>query len=413
MKYTDTMLMQMMTVLEEQIKNNKVEDAKVYYLHGNDSKLFNEKYKELCSMPDNNFVINNNINYFKRIAEIKFNKLNLILTLFSGFYEQGKTAIIIHDLKKNETSSYTIILNTNYKLFDKIDDVCERLSIKLSDNESNNGIININIDENPYITTQENTIDVFYSKIPDFEDTEINFKTNDNDEGSKIREILMPNGTFDPKEASKLKIALDNIMTVLDTYGTIETIMDLEELSNLTRSLFWEYLNNESFFNLDCSQEIGDFLDKLPMVRLIDRFDYCLWNLSDYYEWKGTTMNIYNFTKILQNELNSLKLVYKIETSLNVYHNGLNILVYDNTNNILIYACKLSDEIFTECKESEFEMIDMKDYLDKMHLFMYVMLTDNNIFYEKLMKLVVDDALNEMRNDLFKNDDSDDNKFNM
>lgn len=413
MKYTDTMLMQMMTVLEEQIKNNKVEDAKVYYLHGNDSKLFNEKYKELCSMPDNNFVINNNINYFKRIAEIKFNKLNLILTLFSGFYEQGKTAIIIHDLKKNETSSYTIILNTNYKLFDKIDDVCERLSIKLSDNESNNGIININIDENPYITTQENTIDVFYSKIPDFEDTEITFKTNGVDKGSKIREILMPNGTFDPKEASKLKIALDNIMTVLDTYGTIETIMDLEELSNLTRSLFWEYLNNESFFNLDCSQEIGDFLDKLPMVRLIDRFDYCLWNLSDYYEWKGTTMNIYNFTKILQNELNSLKLVYKIETSLNVYHNGLNILVYDNTNNILIYACKLSDEIFTECKESEFEMIDMKDYLDKMHLFMYVMLTENNIFYEKLMKLVVNDALNEMRNDLFKNDDSDDNKFNM
>lgn len=413
MKYTDTMLMQMMTVLEEQIKNNKVEDAKVYYLHGNDPKLFNEKYKELCSMPDNNFVINNNINYFKRIAEIKFNKLNLILTLFSGFYEQGKTAIIIHDLKKNETSSYTIILNTNYKLFDKIDDVCERLSIKLSDNESNNGIININIDENPYITTQENTIDVFYSKIPDFEDTEITFKTNDNDECSKIRKILMHNGTFDPKEASKLKIALDDIMTVLDTYGTIESIMDLEELSNLTRSLFWEYLNNESFFNLDCEQEIGDFLDKLPMVRLIDRFDYCLWNLSDYYEWKTTTMNIYNFTKILQNELNSLKLVYKIETSLNVYHKGLNILIYDNTNNILIYACKLSDEIFTECKESDFEMIDMKDYLDKMHLFMYVMLTENNIFYEKLMKLVVDDALNEMRNDLFKNDDSDDNKFNM
>lgn len=412
MKYTDTMLMHMMTVLEEQIKNNKVEDAKVYYPHGNDSKLFNEKYKELCSMPDNNFV-NNNTNYFKRIVEIKFNKLNLILTLFSGFYEQGKTAIIIHDLKKNETSSYTIILNTNCKLFDKIDDVCERLSIKLSNNESNNSIINININENPYIVTQENTIDIFSRKAPDFEDTEINFKTNDNDEGSKIRKILMPNGTFDPKEASKLKTALDDIMTVLDTYGTIESIMDLEELSNLTRSLFWEYLNNESFFNLDCEQEIGYFLDKLPMVRLIDRFDYCLWNLSDYYEWKATTMNIYNFTKILQNELNSLKLVYKIETSLNVYHKGLNILVYDNTNNILIYACKLSDEIFTECKESDFEMTDMKDHLDKMHLFMYVMLTENNIFYEKLMKLVVDDALNEMRNDLFKNDDSDDNKFNM
>lgn len=413
MKYTDTMLMHMMTVLEEQTKNNKVEDVKVYYPHGDDSKLFNEKYKELCSMPDNNFVIDNN-SYFKRIVEIKFNKLNLILTLFSGFvYEQGISAIIIHDLKKNETSSYSIILNNNCKLFDKIDDVCERLSIKLSDNESNKGIININNDENQYTITQETNIDIFYRKTPDSEDTEINFKTNDNDEGSKIRKILIPNGTFDPKEASKLKNALDNIMTVLDAYGTVENIMDLDELSNLTRSLFWEYLNNESFFNLDCNQEIGDFLDKLPMVRLIDRFDYCLWNLSDYYEWKGTTMNIYNFIKILQNELNSLKLVYKIEYSLNVYHKGLNILVYDNTNNILIYACKLSDEIFTECKESDFEMIDMKDYLDKMHLFMYVMLTENNIFYEKLMKLVVNDALNEMRNDLFKNDDSDDNKFNM
>ena len=44
MKYTDTMLMHMMTVLEEQIKNNKIEDAKVYYPHGDDSKLFNKKF---------------------------------------------------------------------------------------------------------------------------------------------------------------------------------------------------------------------------------------------------------------------------------------------------------------------------------------------------------------------------------
>lgn len=407
MKYTDTMLMHMMTVLEEQIKNNKVEDAKVYYPHGNDSNLFNEKYKELCSMPDNNFVNNNNNNYFKRIVEIKFNKLNLIITLFSGFYEQGKTAIIIHDLKKNETSSYTIILNNNYKLFDKIDDICERLSIKLADNESNN-MPNIS----PFIITEE------------IDDIEINFKTNksDDDKVCKITKRMMSDRIFNPTEVNKLKIALDNIMTVLDAYGTIENIMDLDELSNLTRSLFWEYLNNKSFFNLDCDQEMGGFLDRLPMIRLIDRFDYCLWNLSDYYEWKGTTMSIYNFTKILQNELNSLKLVYKIETSLNVYHKGLDILVYDDTNNILIYVCKMSDEIFTESKESDFEMTDMKDHLDEMYLFMHVIITENIIFYEKLMKLVVDDALTEMGKDMFKNDigkdifkndDLDDNKFNI
>ncbi len=410
MKYTDTMLMHMMTVLEEQIKNNKIEDAKVYYPHGDDSKLFNKKYKELCSMPDNNFVIDNN-SYFKRIVEIKFNKLNLILTLFSGFvYEQGKTAIIIHDLKKNETSSYTIILNTNCKLFDKIDDVCERLSVKLADNESNDTpnispftITDINIERNYYDATQENN-------------------AIDNDKVCKITKRMMSDRIFNPTEVNKLKIALDNIMTVFDACGTIENIMDLDELSNLTRSLFWEYLNNESFFNLDCDQEMGGFLDRLPMIRLIDRFDYCLWNLSDYYEWKNTTMSIYNFTKILQNELNSLKLVYKIEASLNVYHKGLDILVYDDTNNILIYVCKMSDEIFTESKESDFETTDMKDHLDEMYLFMHVIITENIIFYEKLMKLVVDDALTEMGKDMFKNDigkdifkndDSDDNKFNI
>ena len=276
MKYTDTMLMHMMTVLEEQIKNNKIEDAKVYYPHGDDSKLFNKKYKELCSMPDNNFVIDNN-SYFKRIVEIKFNKLNLILTLFSGFvYEQGKTAIIIHDLKKNETSSYTIILNTNCKLFDKIDDVCERLSVKLADNESNDTpnispftITDINTERNYYDATQENN-------------------AIDNDKVCKITKRMMSDRIFNPTEVNKLKIALDNIMTVFDACGTIENIMDLDELSNLTRSLFWEYLNNESFFNLDCDQEMGGFLDRLPMIRLIDRFDYCLWNLSDYYEWKNT-----------------------------------------------------------------------------------------------------------------------------
>lgn len=405
MKYTDTMLMHMMTVLEEQIKNNKVEDAKVYYPHGDDSNLFNKKYRELCFMSDNNFDIDNT--NFKRIVEIKFDNLNLILTLFSGFYEQGISAIIIHDLKKNETSSYTIILNNNYKLFDKIDDICERLSIKLADNESNN-MTNIS----PFIITEE------------IDDIEINFKTNksDDDKVCKITKRMMSDRIFNPTEVNKLKIALDNIMTVLDAYGTIENIMDLDELSNLTRSLFWEYLNNKSFFNLDCDQEMGSFLDRLPMVRLIDRFDYCLWNLSDYYEWKDTTMNIYNFTKILQNELNSLKLVYKIETSLNVYHKGLDILVYDDTNSILVYVCKMSDEIFTESKESDFEMTDMKDHLDEMYLFMHVIITENIIFYEKLMKLVVDDALTEMGKDMFKNDigkdifkndDSDDNKFNM
>ena len=232
----------------------------------------------------------------------------------------------------------------------------------------------------------------------------------------------MSDRIFNPTEVNKLKIALDNIMTVFDACGTIENIMDLDELSNLTRSLFWEYLNNESFFNLDCDQEMGGFLDRLPMIRLIDRFDYCLWNLSDYYEWKNTTMSIYNFTRILQNELNSLKLVYKIEASLNVYHKGLDILVYDDTNNILIYVCKMSDEIFTESKESDFETTDMKDHLDEMYLFMHVIITENIIFYEKLMKLVVDDALTEMGKDMFKNDigkdifkndDSDDNKFNI
>lgn len=405
MKYTNTMLMHMMTVLEEQIKDNKIEDVKVYYPQGDDSKLFNEKYRELCFMPDNNFDINDV--YFRRIVEIKFDKLNLSLTLFSGFYEQGISAIIIHDLKKNETSSYTIILNNNYKLFDKIDDICERLSIKLADSESNN-MPNIS----PFIITEE------------IDDIEINFKTNksDDDKVCKITKRMMSDRIFNPTEVNKLKIALDNIMTVLDAYGTIENIMDLDELSNLTRSLFWEYLNNKSFFNLDCDQEMGGFLDRLPMIRLIDRFDYCLWNLSDYYEWKGTTMNIYNFTKILQNELNSLKLVYKIETSLNVYHKGLDILVYDDTNNILIYVCKMSDEIFTESKESDFEMTDMKDHLDEMYLFMHVIITENIIFYEKLMKLVVDDALTEMGKDMFKNDigkdvfknnDSNDNKFNI
>lgn len=405
MKYTNTMLMHMMTVLEEQIKDNKIEDVKVYYPQGDDSKLFNEKYRELCFMPDNNFDINDV--YFRRIVEIKFDKLNLSLTLFSGFYEQGISAIIIHDLKKNETSSYTIILNNNYKLFDKIDDICERLSIKLADNESNN-MPNIS----PFIITEE------------IDDIEINFKTNksDDDKVCKITKRMMSDRIFNPTEVNKLKIALDNIMTVLDAYGTIENIMDLDELSNLTRSLFWEYLNNKSFFNLDCDQEMGGFLDRLPMIRLIDRFDYCLWNLSDYYEWKGTTMSIYNFIKILQNELNSLKLVYKIETSLNVYHKGLDILVYDDTNNILIYVCKMSDEIFTESKESDFEMTDMKDHLDEMYLFMHVIITENIIFYEKLMKLVVDDALTEMGKDMFKNDigkdifkndDSDDNKFNI
>lgn len=421
MKYTNTMLMHMMTVLEEQIKNSKIENAKVYYPHGDDSNLFNEKYRELCLMPDNNFDINDV--YFRRIVEIKFDKLNLTLTLFSGCYEQGNNAIIIHDLKKNETSSYVIGLNNNYKLFDKIDDICERLSVKLSDNEYTTSIPNISPfiitdisnERDSYVATPENTNDRYYRKIPDLEDAEINFKTSkiDNDNVCKITKELMPNIIYDPKEVNKLKNALDNIITVLDAYGTIENIIDLDELSNLTRSLFWEYLNNESFFNLDRDQEMGGFLDRLPMLRLIDRFDYCLWNLSDYYEWKDMKMNIYNFVKILQNELNSLKLVYKIETSLNVYHRGLDVLVYDDTNNILLYVCKMSDDIFIESKESDFEIVEVKEHLEKMYLFMHVLITENIIFYEKMMTLIVDDTINDLRNDLFKNNDSDDNKFNI
>lgn len=279
---------------------------------GDDNRLFFDrdyynKCFDICDESD------------KYMVENKYNELNTLDELMKAFDKwkripdtEGKG---LHGKRRYTIKSDDELFNKpNMKIrgvdFNIKDDSVKEVSGKYSDY----------INE---IKEDDSMIEMYVNMINEAMDQ---FNENNDNEKNK-------------KPMTKLDILMENVK-IFD----IGTIMNMEQLTNLTRYIYHEYYFNDNVQVYNIENDDSEIMPGFDLKFMLREFDVFLQDLRKV-ELKDRQMNIDTLIDLLDDKVHELCRRYELDLDLSMYCEGTRIGMYDENNKCLLYVMDMGKSV--------------------------------------------------------------------
>jgi hypothetical protein len=344
-----------------------------------------------------------------RIALINYKKYTFVIGM--SYYTVGKSVVLIKLPISDEPVVISVSANLDLELFDLCYDICNKVSDEFYDEEVDNSfdvestMMNFSKWVNEF-TVINKGLHADRPSVNDVRPDRIVRISSDDDAMNMINEYIEKCENFYNTTNDKFEILMANVKTF--DVGTVHT---LEDLTNLVRFLYHEYMFNDNLKIYDDPFDVseGSFLPECSFKFLLRQFDIMIENMITKYVGEDHTISVPMLVGSLQYELNKLIKNYNIKYDLKLYYDKPMIGIFVENNATLIYTKDLSNivEVINTQEDNNYTRKFIL-YEEPVKDFFKDLIEETN-FLDLYLGIIFTDPI--LIENFLKNEDNDNNDF--